>query len=190
MSWGAGTDPTEGAALAISILDHLYDRGARTLATTHYTELKKYALATPGVENASMEFNVETLRPTYRLFVGIPGKSNAFEISQKIGLKKDLIDKARSLIDQGAIEFEAVISSIEEDKKKAEAERDEAIFLKIAMQRQKEEFDKRQSKLEEKQEAILEKGPAGSERTDSGCPDRVGAGSEGTAAAPADGKCL
>lgn len=154
---GAGTDPTEGAALAISILDHLYDRGARTLATTHYTELKKYALATPGVENASMEFNVETLRPTYRLFVGIPGKSNAFEISQKIGLKKDLIDKARSLIDQGAIEFEAVISSIEEDKKKAEAERDEAIFLKIAMQRQKEEFDKRQSKLEEKQEAILEK---------------------------------
>jgi len=127
------------------------------LATTHYTELKKYALATPGVENASMEFNVETLRPTYRLFVGIPGKSNAFEISQKIGLKKELIDKARSLIDKGEIEFETVISSIEADKKKAELERDEAILLKIAMQRQKEDFDKRQSRLEEKQEAIIEK---------------------------------
>jgi DNA mismatch repair protein MutS2 len=154
---GAGTDPTEGAALAISILDDLYGKGARTMATTHYTELKKYALATPGVENASMEFNVETLRPTYRLFLGIPGKSNAFEISLKIGLKKELIEKARSLIDRGEIEFETVISTIEADKKKAEIERDEAISLKIAMQRQKEDFDRRQSKLEEKQEAIVEK---------------------------------
>ena len=154
---GAGTDPTEGAALAISILDDLYGKGARTLATTHYTELKKYALATPGVENASMEFNVETLRPTYRLFVGIPGKSNAFEISEKIGLKKELIEKARTLIDRGEIEFETVISTIEQDKKKAELERDEAMLLKVAMQKQKEDFDRRQSKLEEKQEAIIEK---------------------------------
>lgn len=154
---GAGTDPTEGAALAISILDDLYGKGARTLATTHYTELKKYALATPGVENASMEFNVETLRPTYRLFVGIPGKSNAFEISEKIGLRKELIEKARTLIDRGEIEFETVISTIEADKKKAEQEREEAILLKISMQRQKEDFDKRQSKLEEKQEAILDR---------------------------------
>lgn len=154
---GAGTDPTEGAALAISILDDLYSKGSRTLATTHYTELKKYAIATPGVENASMEFNVETLRPTYRLFLGIPGKSNAFEISQRIGLNKELIDKARSLIDKGEIEFETVISSIEADKKKAELERDEAIMLKIAMQKQKDDFDRRQNKLEEKQIAIIEK---------------------------------
>jgi DNA mismatch repair protein MutS2 len=154
---GAGTDPTEGAALAISILDDLYSKGSRTMATTHYTELKKYALATPGVENASMEFNVETLRPTYRLFLGIPGKSNAFEISQRIGLNKELIDKARSLIDKGEIEFETVISSIEADKKKAELEREEAIMLKIAMQKQKDDFDRRQSKLEEKQTAIIEK---------------------------------
>lgn len=154
---GAGTDPTEGAALAISILDDLYSKGSRTLATTHYTELKKYALATPGVENASMEFDVETLRPTYRLFVGIPGKSNAFEISEKIGLRKELIEKARNLIDKGEIEFETVISSIEEDKKKAEMERDEAIMLKISMQKQKEDFDLKQSKLNERQEAIIEK---------------------------------
>ncbi len=154
---GAGTDPTEGAALAIAVLEHLYDRGARTLATTHYTELKKYALAAPGVENASMEFDVETLKPTYRLFTGIPGKSNAFEISRRIGLQSAIIDKARSLIDRGDMEFEGVISSIEEDKKQAEAEREEAILLKIAIQRQKEELDRRESRLEEQQESILGK---------------------------------
>ncbi len=136
---GAGTDPTEGAALAISILENLKARGAYTIATTHYNELKKYALSTKGVENGSMEFNVDTLSPTYRLMIGIPGKSNAFEISRKLGLPEHLIQRASRLLERGDIEFEDVISAIEEDKKKAEAERDEAVLLNISMKKQKEE---------------------------------------------------
>lgn len=152
---GAGTDPTEGAALAISILENLYAKGARTIATTHYTELKKYAISTDGVENASMEFNVETLSPTYRLAIGIPGKSNAFEISKKLGLHPDIIEKSRQLLDVGDIRFEEVISALEADKKAAEEERDEAIMLNIAMKKQKEELDKKQRKLEEQKTKIL-----------------------------------
>ncbi|MFV0518504.1 MAG: endonuclease MutS2 [Aminipila sp.] len=152
---GAGTDPTEGAALAIAILEDLYKKNARTIATTHYTEIKKYAIDTKGVQNASMEFNVETLSPTYKLIIGIPGKSNAFEISQKLGLPSSIIDKARTLLDKGDIEFENVISSIEEDKKAAEAERDEAISINLEMKRQKEELDKKLIKLEEQKEKIL-----------------------------------
>lgn len=157
---GAGTDPTEGAALAISVLDDLYKKGSRTIATTHYTELKKYALETSGVQNASMEFNVETLSPTYKLTIGIPGKSNAFEISEKLGLPSRIINKARTLLDKGDIEFENVISSIEEDKKLAEAERDEAIFINLEMKRQKEELDKKIKKLEEQKEKVLAKAKA------------------------------
>ncbi len=157
---GAGTDPTEGAALAISVLDDLYKKGARTIATTHYTEIKKYALETSGVQNASMEFNVETLSPTYKLTIGIPGKSNAFEISEKLGLPSRIIEKARTLLDKGDIEFENVISSIEEDKKLAEAERDEAIFINLEMKRQKEELDKKIKKLEEQKEKVLAKAKA------------------------------
>jgi DNA mismatch repair protein MutS2 len=154
---GAGTDPTEGAALAIAVLEDLYCKGAHTIATTHYTELKKYAIETHGVQNASMEFNVETLSPTYKLTIGIPGKSNAFEISEKLGLSRDIIEKARALLDKGDIEFENVLSTIEEDKKLAEAERDEAIFINLEMKRQKEELDKRLKKLEEQKEKILAK---------------------------------
>lgn len=154
---GAGTDPTEGAALAISILESLAQRGAKTIATTHYTELKKYAISKEGVENASMEFNVETLSPTYKLAIGIPGKSNAFEISQKLGLSGEIIDKARELLDGGDIQFEDVISALEADKKTAEEERDEAIMLNIAMKKQKEELDKKTKKLEEQQAQILNK---------------------------------
>lgn len=154
---GAGTDPLEGAALAISILEHLYDKGVKTVATTHYTELKKYAIATKGVENASMEFDVETLSPTYRLSIGTPGRSNAFEISQKLGLKPVIIKHARSMLEQGDIEFEDVITSIEQDRKKAEEERDEAILLNLEMKRQKEQFDRERAKLEEQKEKILSK---------------------------------
>lgn len=154
---GAGTDPTEGAALAISILEHLYDKGVKTIATTHYTELKKYALSTKGVENASMEFDVETLSPTYRLSIGIPGRSNAFEISQKLGLKPVIIKHAKGMLEQGDIEFEEVITSIEKDRKLAEEERDEAIMLNLEMKKQKEQFDKERAKLSEQKEKIISK---------------------------------
>ncbi len=152
---GAGTDPAEGAALAISILDHLYRRGTRTLATTHYTELKKYALATPGVENASMEFNVETLSPTYRLTIGTPGRSNAFEISKKLGLPEKIIDNARELISAEQLQFEDVLETIEQDRKAAEAERDEAILLNIQMKKMKEEMERQKAKMEEQKTKVL-----------------------------------
>ena len=152
---GAGTDPTEGAALAISILEHLRDKGVKTIATTHYTELKKYAVATKGVENASMEFDVETLSPTYRLSIGTPGKSNAFEISEKLGLKPVVIKHARGMLEKGDIEFEEVITTIEQDRKQAESERDEAILMNLEIKRQKEQFDKERTKMEEQKEKIL-----------------------------------
>ena len=154
---GAGTDPTEGAALAIAILENLKSWGAYTIATTHYNEIKKYALSTEGVENGSMEFDIETLSPTYRLFIGIPGKSNAFEISRKLGLDEELIDRAQTLLERGDIEFEDVLDSIEKDKRRAEAERDEAIRLNLEMKKQQEELEKRQAKLKEQERAIIAK---------------------------------
>lgn len=147
---GAGTDPTEGAALAIAILERFYDSGALTMATTHYNELKKYALATSGVENAAMEFDVETLTPTYRLLIGVPGKSNAFEISKKLGLSESVIERASEHIKHGDMEFENVISSIEDDKRKAAADRLDAESMRA-------EFEERLKKLEEKEKAISEK---------------------------------
>ena len=147
---GAGTDPTEGAALAIAILERFYDSGALTMATTHYNELKKYALATSGVENAAMEFDVETLTPTYRLLIGVPGKSNAFEISKKLGLSESVIERATEHIKHGDMEFENVISSIEDDKRKAAADRLDAESMRA-------EIEERLKKLEEKEQAISEK---------------------------------
>lgn len=147
---GAGTDPTEGAALAIAILERFYDSGALTMATTHYNELKKYALATSGVENAAMEFDVETLTPTYRLLIGVPGKSNAFEISKKLGLSESVIERASEHIKHGDMEFENVISSIEDDKRKAAADRLDAESMRA-------EIEERLKKLEEKGKAISEK---------------------------------
>ena len=147
---GAGTDPTEGAALAIAILERFYDSGALTMATTHYNELKKYALATSGVENAAMEFDVETLTPTYRLLIGVPGKSNAFEISKKLGLSESVIERASEHIKHGDMEFENVISSIEDDKRKAAADRLDAESMRA-------EIEERLKKLEENEKAISEK---------------------------------
>ncbi len=152
---GAGTDPTEGAALAISILENIRRSGACTIATTHYNELKKYAIATADVENACMEFSVETLSPTYRLLIGVPGKSNAFEISEKLGLDSEIIKSARTLLESGDIEFEEVITALEHDRRAALEERDEAISLKLAMKAQKEEIDRLQQKLNAEKEKIL-----------------------------------
>ena len=153
----AGTDPNEGAALAMSVLEQLRNIGSLTMATTHYTELKKYALGTEGVENASMEFNVETLSPTYKLTVGIPGRSNAFEISRKLQLPEDIIGRAESYLDGTDIQFEAILETIEKDKQIAEEERDEALMLKLALKKQKEEFDKELEKLKQQKEKILKK---------------------------------
>ena len=152
---GAGTDPAEGAALAISILETLREKGTSVLATTHYTELKKYALSTAGVENASMEFDVETLSPTFRLSMGVPGRSNAFEIAGKLGLDAGMIERARKLMESGDLEFEEVISAIEADRKAAAAERDEAIAMKIAMKRQIDEMKEKTRQAEEKREKMI-----------------------------------
>lgn len=152
---GAGTDPTEGAALATSILSYLHGRGIRTMATTHYSELKVYALSTPGVENACCEFDVQSLRPTYRLLIGIPGKSNAFAISGKLGLPEFIIDDARRRLSEQDVSFEDLLSDLEESRKTIEKEQAQIAAFRREAEQLKARVQERQDKLEEQRERIL-----------------------------------
>jgi DNA mismatch repair protein MutS2 len=152
---GAGTDPTEGAALAMATLENLFARGVLTVATTHYSELKVYALSTEGVENASCEFDIATLRPTYRLLIGIPGKSNAFAISKRLGLGDDIIDEAKALLKQKEVRFEDLITDLEINKKAAIAEKEKAERYRKETEVLKGKFDTQKADFELKRHQML-----------------------------------
>ena len=154
---GAGTDPQEGAALAISILDEVVGRGARVMATTHYPELKAYGYNRPGVVNASVEFDIETLSPTYRLLIGVPGRSNAFEISKRLGLKDSIIQQARGFTGSDRHEVESMIASLEESRRRSEREAEEAHVLLEEAQKLREQLEERLRTYDEKKDALEKK---------------------------------
>lgn len=153
---GAGTDPTEGAALAISILHFLHNMQVRSMVTTHYSELKVYALSTPGVENACCEFDIESLQPTYRLLIGVPGKSNAFAISQKLGLPKFIIDDARKRIDQNDIAFEDLLTDLENSRIAIENEKQQINAYRQESELLKKELEQKSLRLEERKKKIID----------------------------------
>lgn len=154
---GAGTDPTEGAALARSIMDFMLERKIRCISTSHYNQLKVYALTTDGVANASMEFDVDSLSPTYRLLIGVPGKSNAFEISRRLGLPDEIIGEAKKLLSTENIEFEDVLQSIDEDRTKIREYKEELEREKIDLEKENRRLQSKIKKIEDQKEKILEK---------------------------------
>lgn len=152
---GAGTDPDEGAALAMSILEYLHSLGAKTVATTHYSELKAFAYAREGVENSCVEFDVHTLRPTYRLLIGVPGSSNAFAISARLGLNKAIVDRARQLIDKDYAEFETVLSSVEEQKRLYDQKNREVQLLEREIKEMRDKIAQERTEFTNKKSALL-----------------------------------
>ena len=150
MNFGSGTDPIEGSKLAISILEYFYNLGAITISTTHYQELKEYALSNIGFENASFEFNIETLSPTYKLLIGIPGKSNAFAISKKLGLDNNILERAKSLIEKNDINIEDLLKGIYDNKLEIEKQKEETTKNLKQVELLRKKLEKDYSDLEEK----------------------------------------